>query len=311
MNPNYEMVIGLEVHAQVNTQSKLFSGAATAFGAEPNTQACAIDLGMPGMLPVLNGAAVEAGIKLGLAIGATIAPVSVFARKNYFYPDLPTGYQISQFDKPIVLGGKLTLDMDDGTTREIGITRMHLEQDAGKSVHDIGSHTVSHVDLNRAGIPLMEIVSEPELRTPEEAGAYMKKLRAILRFIGVCNADMEKGELRCDANVSVRKKGDTKLGTRCEIKNLNSFRHVMKAIQYEADRQIEILEEGGKIDQQTRLWDADKNETRALRSKEDAHDYRYFPDPDLLPLRIDAARIDRVRATMPELPDALKNRYMT
>ncbi|RYG59720.1 MAG: Asp-tRNA(Asn)/Glu-tRNA(Gln) amidotransferase subunit GatB, partial [Alphaproteobacteria bacterium] len=279
---NYEMVIGLEVHAQVTTKSKLFSASATTFGAEPNTQANEIDLGMPGMLPVLNAGAVDAGIKLGLAIDADINPSSVFARKNYYYPDLPKGYQISQFDQPIVLKGKIDIDLADGSSRTINITRMHLEEDAGKSIHDMGSGNVSYVDLNRAGVPLMEIVSEPELRNPEEAGAYMKKMRTLLRFLEICDGDMEKGNLRCDANVSVRKIGSTELKTRCEIKNLNSIRHVMHAIQHEAERQVGVWESGGTVDQETRLWDPDLNETRTLRSKEDAHDYRYFPDPDLI-----------------------------
>lgn len=304
----YEMVIGLEVHAQVNTNSKLFSGSSTTFGAEPNTQASTIDLGMPGMLPVLNAGAVDAGIKLGLAIGATVNTHSVFARKNYFYPDLPKGYQISQFEHPIVSGGTVTLDMPEGQ-RIIGVTRMHLEEDAGKSIHDIGASNVSHVDLNRAGVPLMEIVSEPDLRTPEEAGAYMKNLRALLRFLGICDGDMEKGNLRCDANVSVRKPGEA-FRTRCEIKNLNSIRHVMHAIQHEAERQIEIYEKGGTVDQQTRLWDPEAQETRTLRSKEDAHDYRYFPDPDLLPVNLTQERIESIRKTMPKLPDALKAEYL-
>lgn len=307
---NYEMVIGLEVHAQVNTNSKLFSGASTTFGAEPNTQACGVDLAMPGMLPVLNQGAVDAGIKLGLAIGATVNQTSVFARKNYFYPDLPKGYQTSQFDKPIVENGELEIDLEDGTTKIIGIERMHLEEDAGKSVHDIGMGTVSHVDLNRAGIPLMEIVSRPHMSSPEEAGDYVKKIRTILRFIDVCDGNMEQGSLRCDANVSVRKIGEEILGTRCEIKNLNSIRNVMRAIQHEAERQIDVLEDGGEIVQQTRLWDNDKAETRAMRSKEEAHDYRYFPCPDLLPLRINGERITKMRATMPELPAAMKTRFM-
>lgn len=308
---NYEMVIGLEVHAQITTKSKLFSASSTAFGAEPNTQANEIDLGMPGMLPVLNAGAVDAGIKLGLAIDADINPHSVFARKNYYYPDLPKGYQISQFDQPIVLRGKLDIDLADGTTRTINITRMHLEEDAGKSIHDMGSGSVSYVDLNRAGVPLMEIVSEPELRNPEEAGAYMKKLRNLLRFLEVCDGDMEKGNLRCDANVSVRKIGSTELKTRCEVKNLNSIRHIMHAIQHEAERQVQIWESGGTVDQETRLWDPDLNETRTLRSKEDAHDYRYFPDPDLIPVNLNAARIEAIRSTMPELPDTLKQRFMS
>ncbi len=298
----YEYVIGLEVHAQITTQSKLFSGSATAFGAEPNTQANPIDLGMPGMLPVLNSGAVEAGIKLGLAIDAQIAPKSVFARKNYYYPDLPKGYQISQYDQPIVQHGKLEIDLG-GERKIIAITRMHLEEDAGKSVHDLDVG-VSHVDLNRAGVPLMEIVSEPDIRSPEEAGAYMKAMRTLVRWLGVCDGDMEKGNLRCDANISVRKAGEP-FRTRCEIKNLNSIRHVMAAIEHEAHRQIELYERGGTVAQETRLWDPDLQETRTLRSKEDAHDYRYFPDPDLLPLVIDAARIEAVRATMPKLPRVL------
>lgn len=310
MHPNYEMVIGLEVHAQVTTKSKLFSGSSTEFGADPNTQTHPIDLGMPGMLPVLNKEAVDAGIKLGLALGCRINRKSVFDRKNYFYPDLPKGYQISQFTQPIVEHGKIDIDMEDGTSREIGVTRMHLEEDAGKSVHDFGADHHSHVDLNRAGIPLMEIVSEPDLRTAEEAGAYLKKLRSILRFLGVCDGNMEQGSMRCDANVSVRKKGVTELGTRCEIKNLNSIRNVMRAIEYEADRQIDVIESGGTIDQETRLWDTGKNITRTMRSKEDAQDYRYFPDPDLLPLVLTEERIEANKAAMPELPDEMKARFM-
>ncbi|NBX86371.1 MAG: Asp-tRNA(Asn)/Glu-tRNA(Gln) amidotransferase GatCAB subunit B [Proteobacteria bacterium] len=306
----YEMVIGLEVHAQVTTASKLFSGSATTFGAEPNVQANEVDLAMPGMLPVLNAGAVDAGIMLGLAIGAEINRASVFARKNYFYPDLPKGYQISQYDQPIVLGGKLAIELADGSGRDIGVTRMHLEEDAGKSIHDMGAGNVSYVDLNRAGVPLMEIVSEPELRTPEEAGAYVKKLRTLLRFLGICDGDMEKGNLRCDANVSVRKMGETKLRTRCEIKNLNSVRHVMAAIQHEAERHVAVWESGGEVGQETRLWDPDLNETRTLRSKEDAHDYRYFPCPDLLPVQLTEARIEAVRGTLPELPDALRARLL-
>lgn len=311
---NYEMVIGLEVHAQITTASKLFSNSPTTFGAEPNTQANSIDLGMPGMLPVLNSGAVDAGIKLGLAIDATVNPTSVFARKNYFYPDLPKGYQISQYDQPIVEHGRIDIDVEKGPdgqpyTRTINITRMHLEEDAGKSIHaENGPH--SYVDLNRAGVPLMEIVSEPEIRTPEEAGAYMKKMRTLLRFLGICDGDMEKGNLRCDANVSVRKIGASTLGTRCEIKNLNSIRHVMAAIQHEAERQIDILEKGGAISQETRLWDPDKSETRTLRSKEDAHDYRYFPCPDLLPLNIAVGRIFKIKDSMPKLPDALKAEFV-
>ena len=306
----YEMVIGLEIHAQVNTASKLFSGSPTEFGADPNTQTCPIDLGMPGVLPVLNTKAVDAAIQTGLALNAKINEVSVFARKNYFYPDLPKGYQTSQFEHPIVGLGNLTIDLEDGTTRDIGVTRLHLEEDAGKSVHDLGAENVSHVDLNRAGIPLMEIVSEPDMRTPEEAGAYVKKLRAIVRALGVCDGNMEQGSLRCDANVSVRKIGVEKLGTRTEIKNLNSVRNIARAIQFEAERQIDVLEAGGSIDQETRLWDADKNMTRTMRSKEDAHDYRYFPCPDLLPLRLDPARIVQLQKTLPELPDEMKQRFI-
>ncbi len=307
---NYEIVIGLEVHAQVSTKAKLFSGSSTEFGAEPNTQTCPIDLAMPGVLPVLNSAAVDAAIKTGIALRAAVNKESVFARKNYFYPDLPKGYQISQADKPIIGEGTLTIDLEDGSSRDIGVTRLHLEEDAGKSVHDFGPEDTSHVDLNRAGIPLMEIVSEPDMRTPEEAGAYVRKLRAILRFLGVCDGNMEQGSLRCDANVSVRKKGTTELGTRAEIKNLNSIRNIQRAIAHEAIRQIDIVEDGGEIIQQTRLWDAVKNVTRAMRSKENAHDYRYFPDPDLLPVRFDDARIEKNRAEMPELPDALKERFV-
>lgn len=300
----YEYVIGLEVHAQVTTQSKLFSGSPTAFGAEPNTQANAIDLGMPGMLPVLNAGAVDAGIKLGLAIDAQVRERSVFARKNYYYPDLPKGYQISQYDQPIVEHGKLLIQVEGEEPRIIGITRMHLEEDAGKSIHDLGAESVSHVDLNRAGVPLMEIVSEPELRTPEEAGAYVKTIRTLVRWLGICDGDMEKGNLRCDANISVRKAGES-FRTRCEIKNLNSIRHIMAAIEHEAHRQIELYENGQTVDQETRLWDPDLNETRTLRSKEDAHDYRYFPDPDLLPLVLKPERIAAIAATMPKLPVVL------
>ena len=306
----YEIVIGLEIHAQLTTDSKLFSGSSTAFGADPNTQTCPVDLAMPGVLPVLNAQAVDAAIKTGLALRAEIHKESVFARKNYFYPDLPKGYQISQFDKPIVGKGTLTIDLEDGTSRDIGVTRVHLEEDAGKSVHDFGADTVSHVDLNRAGIPLMEIVSEPDLRTPEEAGAYVRKMRSIVRFLGVCDGNMDQGSLRCDANVSVRKKGSTEFGTRTETKNLNSARNIQRAIAYEAMRQIDVLEEGGTIVQETRLWDAQKNVTRSMRGKENAHDYRYFPDPDLLPVRFDDARIERNRQEMPELPDALKERFI-
>ncbi len=304
----WEMVIGLEVHAQVTSQSKLFSGAATEYGAEPNSQVSLIDAAMPGMLPVINGFCVEQAVRTGLGINAQINLHSVFDRKNYFYADLPQGYQISQFLEPIVGKGKLTIDLADGTSREIGITRIHLEQDAGKSLHDQSpNHTF--IDLNRSGVALMEIVSEPDLRTPEEAAEYMKKLRAILRYLGTCDGDLEKGNMRCDANVSMRKAGGT-FGTRCEIKNLNSMRNIVRAIQYEAERQVEILESGGSINQETRLFDAGTGETRTMRSKEDAHDYRYFPDPDLYPLVLEQSFVDNLKKTLPELPDQKKARYM-
>jgi aspartyl-tRNA(Asn)/glutamyl-tRNA(Gln) amidotransferase subunit B len=310
IHPDYEMVIGLEIHAQVNSKSKLFSASSTCFGSDPNTQANVIDLGMPGVLPVLNKEAVGAGIKLGFALKARVNRKSVFARKNYFYPDLPKGYQITQFELPIVEHGSITIDLEDGTTKDIGITRMHLEEDAGKSVHDFGDESHSHVDLNRAGTPLMEIVSEPDIRTSEEAGAYVRKMRSILRFLDICDGNMDEGSMRCDVNVSVRKKGETELGTRCEIKNVNSIRYVMKAIEYEARRQIDIIESGGEVIQQTRLWDADKGETRAMRGKENAHDYRYFPDPDILPLRLTEERIEKIKQAMPELPDEMKARFI-
>jgi aspartyl-tRNA(Asn)/glutamyl-tRNA(Gln) amidotransferase subunit B len=304
----WEVVIGLETHAQIIAKSKLFSGAATAFGAEPNTQASPVDAAFPGMLPVLNRHCVEQAVKTGLGLDAQINRESVFARKNYFYPDLPAGYQISQYELPIVGHGKITLDMPDGSTREIGITRLHLEQDAGKSLHD--QHpTQTYVDLNRAGIALMEIVSEPDLRSAEEAGLYVRKLRSILRYLGTCDGNMEEGSLRCDCNVSVRRPGAT-LGTRCEIKNLNSVRFVMQAIEHEARRQIDLIEAGGAVEQQTRLFDSARGETRPMRSKEHAHDYRYFPDPDLLPLALDEAWIAALRAQLPELPDAKKARFV-
>jgi aspartyl-tRNA(Asn)/glutamyl-tRNA(Gln) amidotransferase subunit B len=305
----WEMVIGLEVHAQIASESKLFSGAPNDFGAEPNHNVSFVDAGFPGMLPVINARCVEQAVRTGLGLKAQINPRSVFDRKNYFYPDLPSGYQISQYLDPIVGKGTLTIEMDDGTTRDIGITRLHLEQDAGKSLHE-HSPTSSFIDLNRAGIALMEIVSEPDLRTPEEAGAYLKKLRAILRYLGTCGGDMDKGEMRCDANVSVRPRGSDTLGTRCEIKNVNSVRFLMRAIQFEAERQVQILESGGTIDQETRLYDSSANETRTMRSKEDAHDYRYFPDPDLLPLVLQDDFIAKIKASLPELPDEKKARYV-
>ena len=305
----WETVIGLEVHAQVVSKAKLFSGAATQFGAEPNTQVSPVDAAFPGMLPVINRFCVEQAVKTGLALDAEIRLESVFDRKNYFYPDLPPGYQISQYQQPVVGRGKVVLDMPDGTTREIGITRLHLEQDAGKSLHD--QHpSLSYVDLNRAGIALMEIVSEPDLRSAEEAGVYLRKLRSILRYLGTCDGNMEEGSLRCDCNVSVRRPGEP-YGTRCEIKNLNSIRHVMQAIEYEARRQIDIIEEGGTIAQQTRLFDAGRNITRPMRSKEEAHDYRYFPDPDLSPLVLDPEWVTRMRVQLPELPDTKKARFVS
>ena len=305
---DWEVVIGLEVHAQVISKAKLFSGAATEFGAEPNTQVSTVDAAFPGMLPVLNRFCVEQAVKTGLGLDAQINLQSVFDRKNYFYPDLPAGYQISQFSRPIVGKGKLVLDMPDGTAREIGITRLHLEQDAGKSLHD--QHpSKTYVDLNRAGVALMEIVSEPDLRSAEEAGAYLRKLRAILRYLGTCDANMEEGNMRCDCNVSVRKPGGA-LGTRCEIKNVNSIRFVMQAIDYEARRQIGVIEDGGTVVQETRLFDSGKGVTRSMRSKEESHDYRYFPDPDLLPVTLDPAWLAKLKAELPELPDAKKTRFM-
>jgi aspartyl-tRNA(Asn)/glutamyl-tRNA(Gln) amidotransferase subunit B len=304
----WETVIGLEVHAQVISKAKLFSGAATDFGADPNTQVSPVDAAFPGMLPVINRFCVEQAVKTGLGLDAEIRLASVFERKNYFYPDLPPGYQISQYQQPVVGPGRVMLDMPDGTSREIGITRLHLEQDAGKSLHD--QHpSLTYVDLNRAGVALMEIVSEPDLRSAEEAAIYLRKLRSILRYLGTCDGNMEEGSLRCDCNVSVRRPGEP-YGTRCEIKNLNSIRYVMQAIEYEARRQIEVLEEGGTIEQQTRLFDAGRGVTRPMRSKEEAHDYRYFPDPDLLPLALQPEWIAGLRAELPELPDAKKARFV-
>ncbi len=305
----WETVIGLEIHAQLATNSKIFSGSSTAYGAEPNTQANLVDLGMPGVLPVLNKRAVELAIRLGLAIDADIAPRSIFARKNYFYPDSPKGYQISQYELPIVANGHMDIQLENGDTKRIGITRAHLEEDAGKSLHeDFQGQT--GIDLNRAGTPLLEIVSEPDMRSAKEAVAYMKKLHALVRYLGVGDGNMQEGSFRCDANVSVRRPG-AEFGTRAEIKNLNSFKFIERAINYEVERQIDIIESGGKVVQETRLYDPDKDETRSMRSKEDANDYRYFPDPDLLPVEITPADIDAVRATMPELPDAKKQRFMT
>jgi aspartyl-tRNA(Asn)/glutamyl-tRNA(Gln) amidotransferase subunit B len=303
----WETVIGLEIHAQLATKSKIFSGAATAYGAEPNTQACAVDLGLPGVLPVLNKEAVRMAVKFGLAIGAKVAPRSVFARKNYFYPDLPKGYQISQYDLPVVSTGQITIEVD-GVEKVVGITRAHLEEDAGKSLHE-DFHGYTGIDLNRAGTPLLEIVSEPDMRSAKEAVAYMKKLHALVRYLEICDGNMQEGSFRCDANVSVRPAGQEKFGTRAEIKNLNSFRFVEKAINYEIERQIELIESGGTVVQETRLYDANKDETRSMRSKEEANDYRYFPDPDLLPLEITGEFIEGVRGGLPELPDAKRDRF--
>jgi aspartyl-tRNA(Asn)/glutamyl-tRNA(Gln) amidotransferase subunit B len=305
----WETVIGLEIHAQLATRSKLFSGAATAYGAEANTQACAVDLGLPGVLPVLNAGVIEMAIRFGLAINAEIPPRSVFARKNYFYPDLPKGYQISQYESPIVKSGKVEIQLEDGSVKTIGITRAHLEEDAGKSVHE-GFGNFTGIDLNRAGTPLLEIVSEPDLRSAQEAVVYMKKIHSIVRYLEICDGNMQEGSFRCDANVSVRPKGQKEFGTRTELKNLNSFRFIEQAINYEVARQIDILEEGGRIIQETRLYDAGKSETRSMRSKEEANDYRYFPDPDLLPVRIEPALIEQIKKTMPELPDAKRQRFM-
>jgi len=304
----WEIVIGMEVHAQITANTKLFSGASAAFGAEPNSQVSLVDAAMPGMLPVLNEYCVEQAVRTGLGLNAQVNLTSVFERKNYFYPDLPQGYQISQFLHPIIGLGKIEIDLPDGTTKDIGITRLHLEQDAGKSLHD--QHpTKSFVDLNRSGCALMEIVSEPDIRGPEEATAYLSKLRMILQYLGTCNGNMEEGSMRADVNVSVRKPGDP-LGTRAEIKNVNSVKAVQMAIDYEVRRQIEIIEDGGTIVQETRLWDPAKGETRSMRSKEEAHDYRYFPDPDLLPLVIKQDWVDQIKETLPELPDQKKHRFM-
>ncbi len=304
----WETVIGLEIHAQLATRSKIFSGSATAYGAPPNAQANLVDLGYPGVLPVLNAEAVRMAVKLGLAINARIAAQSVFARKNYFYPDLPKGYQISQYELPIVAEGALDIVLDDGQVKRIGITRAHLEEDAGKSLHE-GLPGVTGIDLNRAGTPLVEIVSEPHLRSAKEAVAYMKKVHTLVRYLEICDGNMQEGSFRCDANVSVRPAGAPKFGTRAEIKNLNSFRFVERAINYEVARQIDLLESGGQVVQETRLYDPDRGETRAMRSKEEANDYRYFPDPDLLPVMVDEALIASVRATLPELPDQKAARF--
>ncbi|HHH47002.1 MAG TPA: Asp-tRNA(Asn)/Glu-tRNA(Gln) amidotransferase subunit GatB [Thiotrichales bacterium] len=305
----WEAVIGLEIHAQLATKSKIFSGASTAYGAPPNTQACAIDLGLPGVLPVLNREAVRMAVKFGLATHSKINRRSVFARKNYFYPDLPKGYQISQYELPIVYDGWLDIELGEGETKRIGITRAHLEEDAGKSLHE-DFQGMTGIDLNRAGTPLLEIVSEPDLRSAAEAVAYMKKLHALVRYLEICDGNMQEGSFRCDANVSVRRRGEHRFGTRTEIKNINSFRFVERAINYEIERQIEVLESGGAVVQETRLYDAARDETRSMRTKEEANDYRYFPDPDLLPVELDEAFIEEVRSTLPELPDDKRQRFI-
>ncbi|MDQ7015976.1 MAG: Asp-tRNA(Asn)/Glu-tRNA(Gln) amidotransferase subunit GatB [Gammaproteobacteria bacterium] len=305
----WETVIGLEIHAQLATKTKIFSGAATAYGAEPNTQACAVDLGLPGVLPVLNKETVRMAVKFGVAIGAQLDSRSVFARKNYFYPDLPKGYQISQMDLPIVGVGELQIEMEDGESKTIGITRAHLEEDAGKSLHD-DFHGQSGIDLNRAGTPLLEIVSEPDLRSAKEAVVYAKKIHSLVRYLEICDGNMQEGSFRCDANVSVRPVGQKEYGTRAEVKNVNSFRFLERAINFEVERQIDLIESGGTVAQETRLYDANKNETRSMRSKEEANDYRYFPDPDLLPVVIEASFIEAVRADLPELPDEKKARFI-
>jgi len=305
----WETVIGLEIHAQLATSSKIFSGASTTFGAEPNTQACTVDLGFPGVLPVLNSEVVNMAIKFGVAIDAEIAPVSVFARKNYFYPDLPKGYQISQFELPIVGKGSISISPREGVSRIVGITRAHLEEDAGKSLHEEFPDQTG-IDLNRAGTPLLEIVSEPDMRSAKEAVAYARKIHGLVRFLDICDGNMQEGSFRCDANVSIRPAGQTELGTRTELKNINSFRFLERAINFEIERQIDVLEDGGQITQETRLYDADKHETRSMRSKEEANDYRYFPDPDLLPVEVSKNDIDRIRNLLPELPEQKRQRYV-
>ncbi|CAN7153372.1 Asp-tRNA(Asn)/Glu-tRNA(Gln) amidotransferase subunit GatB [Paraburkholderia sp. DD10] len=317
MTKQWEVVIGLETHAQLSTQSKIFSGASTQFGAAPNTQACPVDLALPGTLPVMNRGAVERAIQFGLAIGSTIAPRSIFARKNYFYPDLPKGYQISQYEIPVVQGGQVKIQVPanekagkEAYEKIVNLTRAHLEEDAGKSLHEDFAG-MTGIDLNRAGTPLLEIVTEPEMRSAAEAVAYAKTLHTLVTWLGICDGNMQEGSFRCDANVSVRPVGQAEFGTRAEIKNLNSFRFLEEAIQYEVRRQIELIEEGGTVVQETRLYDPDKRETRSMRSKEDAHDYRYFPDPDLMPLVIDPAWVERVKREMPELPAAIQQRFVT
>ncbi|HYQ86068.1 MAG TPA: Asp-tRNA(Asn)/Glu-tRNA(Gln) amidotransferase subunit GatB [Bacteroidota bacterium] len=310
MTPNegYEPVIGLEVHAQLLTASKAFCGCSTKFGDEPNTNVCPVCAGLPGVLPVLNINLVEFALRMGLAANSTIAPRSTFARKNYFYPDLPKGYQISQYEEPICTGGFVEIDLDDGGRKKIRLTRIHMEEDAGKLIHDAGAETL--VDLNRSGVPLIEIVSEPDLRSPKEASLYLHKIRQIVTHLGICDGNMEEGSLRCDANVSVRKKGDSGLGTKTELKNMNSFRNVERALEFEIDRQIRVLEEGGSLEQETLLWDVNRNIAYSMRSKEEAHDYRYFPDPDLVPVHVDEPWIRKVRAGLPEHPTARRDRFI-
>lgn len=310
MSTAWETVIGLEIHAQLATQSKIFSGSSTAYGAEPNTQANEVDLGLPGILPVLNEAAVNMAIKFGLAVDAELGMTNVFARKNYFYPDLPKGYQTSQMDHPIVGKGELEITLPDGSTKTVGITRAHLEEDAGKSLHEDYSG-MTGIDLNRAGTPLLEIVSEPDMRSAAEAVAYMRKIHSLVQYLGICDGNMQEGSFRCDANVSVRPVGQAEFGTRAELKNINSFRFVERAINLEVERQIDLIEAGGEVVQETRLYDADKHETRSMRSKEEANDYRYFPCPDLLPVVLDQIVIDAIKADMPELPDAKRDRFVS
>ena len=306
----WETVIGLEIHSQLSTKSKIFSGASTAFGAEPNTQACAVDLGLPGVLPVLNKEAVMMALRFGLAVNAKINQHSIFARKNYFYPDLPKGYQISQFEIPIVGQGEIEISTEEGETKMVGITRAHLEEDAGKSIHDLYDDYTA-IDLNRAGTPLLEIVSEPDMRSAKEAVAYAKKVHSLVQYIGICDGNMQEGSFRCDANVSIRKKGAKELGTRTELKNINSFKFLEKAINFEVQRQQDVLEDGEEVVQETRLYDDMKNETRSMRSKEEANDYRYFPDPDLLPVEIDDALLTQIKNTLPELPTEKKSRFIS
>lgn len=308
MNSKYEAVIGLEVHAQLLTNTKIFCGCSTKFGSSPNSNVCPICLGHPGVLPVLNKKVVEYTVLMGLATNCRINEKSVFARKNYFYPDLPKGYQISQYEEPICEFGKVTIEFKDGSAKDIGITRIHIEEDAGKSIHDMGDDTM--IDLNRTGTPLIEIVSEPDMRSAEEATFYLNKLKQVLTYLGICDGNMEEGSLRCDANISIRLKGEKKLGTKAEVKNMNSFRNVEKAITYEIERQIDIIEDGGKIIQQTLLWDAELNQVFPMRTKEEAHDYRYFPDPDLMPIIVDVNWRKEIRATLPELPDDRRNRFI-